>query len=95
LDTIIDSDRVLVMNAGLLAEFDSPYNLLTKQDSIFASLCRQSGPGQYELLLGAAVQHERTMEALKERVAEVMEDEEYAVLIDIEEAGAANQAQIV
>ena len=94
MDTIIDSDRALVMNAGLLAEFDSPYNLLT-QDTIFASLCRQSGPGQYEMLLAAAVQHQRTMEALKERVAEVIEDEEQHILIDIENAAAANQAQIV
>ncbi|KAJ0397998.1 hypothetical protein P43SY_004059 [Pythium insidiosum] len=36
--TIADSDRILVMEHGEVAEFDSPANLLTKTDGIFASL---------------------------------------------------------
>ncbi|SJL03580.1 related to YCF1-Vacuolar ABC transporter responsible for vacuolar sequestration of glutathione-S-conjugates [Armillaria ostoyae] len=43
LNTIIESDRVLVMEAGKMAEFDTPQALLSKQDSIFYSLASQAG----------------------------------------------------
>ncbi|XP_070788596.1 ATP-binding cassette sub-family C member 10 [Pituophis catenifer annectens] len=38
LNTILDSDRVLVMNAGRVAELDSPAVLSQKQDSLFQHL---------------------------------------------------------
>ncbi|KAK0202906.1 P-loop containing nucleoside triphosphate hydrolase protein [Desarmillaria ectypa] len=43
LNTIIESDRVLVMEAGKMAEFDTPQTLLSKPDSIFYSLANQAG----------------------------------------------------
>ena len=43
LNTIIDSDRVLVMNAGEVAEFDAPEKLLEKKESIFFSLASDAG----------------------------------------------------
>ncbi|KAG7444271.1 metal resistance protein YCF1 [Guyanagaster necrorhizus] len=43
LNTIIESDRVLVMEAGKMAEFDTPQALLSKNDSIFYSLASQAG----------------------------------------------------
>ena len=42
LNTIIDYDRVLVMDKGIIAEFDSPNNLLAKTDSIFYSMAKES-----------------------------------------------------
>ncbi|TMW55712.1 hypothetical protein Poli38472_010594 [Pythium oligandrum] len=38
LETIADSDRILVMDHGVVAEYDSPANLLKKPNGIFASL---------------------------------------------------------
>ena len=43
INTIMDSDRVLVLDQGKVAEFDSPANLLGRADSIFASLVKQAG----------------------------------------------------
>jgi ABC-type multidrug transport system fused ATPase/permease subunit len=38
LHTIIDSDRVMVLDAGVIAEIDKPEALLSRQNSLFRSL---------------------------------------------------------
>ncbi|KAF9048225.1 multidrug resistance-associated ABC transporter [Hymenopellis radicata] len=43
LNTIIDYDRVLVMESGKVAEFDAPQTLLERKDSIFYSLASEAG----------------------------------------------------
>ncbi|KAF9575849.1 hypothetical protein EC968_001232 [Mortierella alpina] len=43
INTIIDYDRILVMNKGQLAEYDSAYNLLSNPDSIFSSMVAETG----------------------------------------------------
>ena len=43
LNTIIDSSKILTMDAGVAAEFDTPENLVKKDDGIFAGLWRQHG----------------------------------------------------
>ncbi|CAE6421059.1 unnamed protein product [Rhizoctonia solani] len=52
LRTIIDNDRILVLNAGRVVEFDSPANLLKKPDGIFHEMCKKSG--DYDELLQMA-----------------------------------------
>ncbi|XP_054163879.1 multidrug resistance-associated protein 1-like [Oppia nitens] len=42
LNTIIDYDRVLVMDKGSVAEFDSPNNLLANTSSIFYSMAKEA-----------------------------------------------------
>ncbi|KAK9321278.1 P-loop containing nucleoside triphosphate hydrolase protein [Lipomyces orientalis] len=42
LKTIINYDKILVLDAGTVAEFDTPWNLFQKEDSIFRSLCEKS-----------------------------------------------------
>ena len=46
LDTIIDYDRIAVLDKGHLKEYDSPANLLEITDGIFASLVEETGPTQ-------------------------------------------------
>ncbi|KAF8271622.1 metal resistance protein YCF1 [Lactarius quietus] len=43
LNTIMDSDRILVLDEGRVAEFDAPSTLLTKPDSGFRSLAVEAG----------------------------------------------------
>lgn len=43
LNTVMDSDKILVMDFGRVAEFDTPLNLLEKEDSIFASMVKALG----------------------------------------------------
>lgn len=39
----MDSDRILVMDAGRLVEFDSPMNLLNRSDGYFRRLFDETG----------------------------------------------------
>ncbi|KAJ3237858.1 hypothetical protein HDU81_008767 [Chytriomyces hyalinus] len=43
LKTIIDYDRVLVLERGRIEEFDTPANLLGKPNGIFSKMCQESG----------------------------------------------------
>ncbi|KAH7036509.1 hypothetical protein BKA57DRAFT_474957 [Linnemannia elongata] len=43
INTIMDSDKILVLEQGRVAEFDSPKNLLEKKDGLFFGLAAQSG----------------------------------------------------
>lgn len=44
LETIADYDRIVVMDAGRVAEFGVPFNLLQNKDGIFSSLVNALGP---------------------------------------------------
>jgi len=52
INTIIDSDRILVLEAGEVCEFDSPKKLLEKEDSIFSGMVDETNIGS-ELRLRA------------------------------------------
>jgi ABC-type multidrug transport system fused ATPase/permease subunit len=43
LNTIIDYDRILVLDQGKIIEFDSPTNLIQKEDGMFFKLARETG----------------------------------------------------
>ncbi|KAJ2569397.1 hypothetical protein IW140_003100 [Coemansia sp. RSA 1813] len=47
LHTIIDYDRVLVLDKGKVVEFDTPKNLLRKKDGVFRSMCEKTGEYEY------------------------------------------------
>ncbi|KAI8362629.1 multi drug resistance-associated protein MRP [Blakeslea trispora] len=43
INTVLDSDRILVLDKGSIAEFDAPSTLLENQESIFYSMAKEAG----------------------------------------------------
>lgn len=54
LNTVIDSDRVLVMDAGIAVEFDEPYTLLQNNDSVFRKMVEALGAQEFDRLYAKA-----------------------------------------
>lgn len=50
LNTVMDSDRILVMDAGNAVEFDAPYVLLQKGTGFLHSMVNETGPAMAEAL---------------------------------------------
>ncbi|KAI7834991.1 P-loop containing nucleoside triphosphate hydrolase protein [Kickxella alabastrina] len=64
LRTIVDYDKVLVLDQGEIVEYDTPYNLLSKSEGLFKHMCLKSG--EYDHLFSAAERkhHSGTNEAI-------------------------------
>ena len=60
LNTIIDMDRVMVMDAGRVIEFDSPYILLRDVTGAFYSMVKQTGP-EYSKMLHSMAERSYSM----------------------------------
>jgi len=43
LKTVIDYDRLIVLDKGVISEFDTPWNLIQKEDGIFRNMALKSG----------------------------------------------------
>ncbi|KAI9346899.1 P-loop containing nucleoside triphosphate hydrolase protein [Obelidium mucronatum] len=50
LNTVIDYDRVMVLEKGSIAEFDSPKNLLNDESTMFSLLVAQTGESNAAML---------------------------------------------
>ncbi|KAF5287552.1 hypothetical protein FQA39_LY15881 [Lamprigera yunnana] len=50
LNTVMDSDKVLVMDAGTMVQFDHPYNLLQDDNGIFYGMVQQTGKTMAKVL---------------------------------------------
>nr|XP_023022905.1 probable multidrug resistance-associated protein lethal(2)03659 [Leptinotarsa decemlineata] len=57
LNTIMDSNKVLVMSSGEIVEFAHPHKLLQKPDGYFAKMVRQTGTSMDESLRRIAKEH--------------------------------------
>ncbi|XP_041806324.1 ATP-binding cassette sub-family C member 4-like [Chelmon rostratus] len=67
LNTIIDCDRILVLAAGRIQEYDRPYALLQNRDGLFYQMVQQTGRAEAASLLHTAKQ----VYMNKKRVADV------------------------
>jgi len=52
----MDSDKILVIDAGTVVEFDHPYNLLKNKDGFFYKMVAQTGQNNAQSLLSLAYQ---------------------------------------
>jgi len=43
INTVLDSDRILVLDRGQITEFDNPKTLLLNHDSLFYGLAKEAG----------------------------------------------------
>lgn len=54
LNTVMDSDKILVLDNGTVVEFDHPYNLLKNSDGYFYKMVEETG--QRNVLHGIAAE---------------------------------------
>ncbi|XP_071947871.1 ATP-binding cassette sub-family C member 4-like [Antedon mediterranea] len=57
LHTVMDSDRIMVLDAGEVKEFDTPYNLLQQRKSFLRKLVKKLSYGERKRLLQMAKLH--------------------------------------
>lgn len=50
LRTVIDYDRVMLLEDGNIVEFDTPGNLLANRESKFYALCKATGREEFSTL---------------------------------------------
>jgi len=63
LATIIDSDKVLVLDHGVVAEFDSPANLIANPNTVFHSMVAKLGTEKFAELTQLA--HKKAASVVK------------------------------
>ncbi|KAM3748774.1 hypothetical protein ACB098_05G133800 [Castanea mollissima] len=69
LNTIIDSDRILVLDAGQVLEYDTPEELLSNEGSAFSRMIQSTGPtnAQYlRSLVFGGKEHQSSQEETKQ-----------------------------
>ncbi|KAL3741423.1 hypothetical protein ACJRO7_016978 [Eucalyptus globulus] len=60
LNTIIDTDRILLLDAGQVAEHDTPENLLSNEASAFSKMVQSTGSAHAQYLHGLVLQRKES-----------------------------------
>ncbi|XP_060852278.1 LOW QUALITY PROTEIN: probable multidrug resistance-associated protein lethal(2)03659 [Rhopalosiphum padi] len=77
LNTVMDSDKILVMNAGTVVEFDHPYNLLKNKDGYLHKMVEQAGKSNAQSLHNLAYEsYNKGLMLNGQRLSSVNEDED-------------------
>lgn len=50
LNTVMDSDKILVMDGGTMVEYDNPYNLLKNKNGYLYKMVEQTGRATADVL---------------------------------------------
>jgi len=103
LNTIMDSDRVLVLDAGKVVEFDTPSNLLRNNRGIFAQLVNETGKASAKHLkriasekiefVGEGKKEKKSKKEKKKKKSkkvEIVEEEQKNQILDIENMDEKN-----
>ena len=77
LRTIIDYDRVLVLDQGTITEFDTPYNLLCNNTGVgmFKAMCEKSGELDSLVQMATVVENRKQAEREQGVVIDVVADD--------------------
>ncbi|KAE9539572.1 hypothetical protein AGLY_004824 [Aphis glycines] len=75
LNTVMDSDKVLVMDAGKMVEFDHPHNLLKNKDGFLYKMVDQTGKATAELLHSVAAESYRTQQLTRESPIKLIDED--------------------
>ncbi|XP_026807199.1 probable multidrug resistance-associated protein lethal(2)03659 isoform X1 [Rhopalosiphum maidis] len=75
LNTVMDSDKVLVMDAGKMVEFDHPHNLLKNKDGFLYKMVDQTGRATAELLHSVAAESYRTQQLTRESPIKLIDED--------------------
>lgn len=59
MDTVIDSDRIMVIDSGQIIEFDEPHNLLQDERGAFHGMIKSLGENEFGRLWKIAVEKEQ------------------------------------
>ena len=62
LRTVIDYDRLIVLDQGRVVEFDTPFNLIKKENGVFRNMCLNSGTFQELEAIAIATHEKKTAE---------------------------------
>ncbi|KAF5273657.1 hypothetical protein FQR65_LT04657 [Abscondita terminalis] len=74
LNTVMDSDKVLVMDAGRAVEFGHPYELLQVPDGYFSKMLKETGSGMESKLRKIAEECYKSKIARRETKVDLTED---------------------
>lgn len=70
LNTIIDSDKVLVMDSGRAVEYDHPHTLLQNPNATFYKMVEETGPATALALRAQAKKSYQKVMEIKEELRE-------------------------
>ncbi|XP_050432547.1 probable multidrug resistance-associated protein lethal(2)03659 isoform X2 [Adelges cooleyi] len=75
LNTVMDSDKVLVMDGGKMVEFDHPYILLNNNEGYLYKMVEQTGSATADVLHSVATENYRKMQATRESPIRLIDED--------------------